>query len=138
MEVSMNEQKPIAVQFMQQLGVDKSCIAAFEKTGKIYCYEDFVATEIDPDSALGKKIKWFEETRQSLVYAVTHSYMLFGECYELLCVSPYSEDWDYIVRYSGRNSFWVNVYAWNVDDEDYSEMGSVNIINIDGGLGRIG
>lgn len=138
MSATLYDQKPVAIQFMKELKVDKSCIAAFEKTGKIYCYEDFVATEIDPDSALGKKIKEFETERQCLVYAVTHDYMTFGECYDLLCVSQYEEDWDHIVRYCGNNIFLVNVYAWNVDDEDYSEMGFVNIANVDGGLGRIG
>ena len=137
MEVTTQEQKPIAIQFMQQLKVDKSCIAAFEKTGKIYCFEDFVATEINPDSALGKKIKEFENEHQCLVYAVTHDYMTFGECYDLLFVSPWSEDWDHILKYCGNNIFLVNVYAWNVDDEKCSDMGYVNIINVDGGIGRI-
>ena len=137
MELTTQEQKPMAIQFMQQLGVDKSCIAAFEKTGRIYCYEDFVATEIKPDSALGKKIKEFENEHRCLVYAVTHDYMTFGECYDFLCVSPWSEDWDHILKYCGNNIFLVNVYAWNVDDEKCSDMGYVNIINVDGGLGRI-
>lgn len=138
METSFIEQKPIAVQFMQQLGVDKSCITAFERTGKIYCYEDFIATEINPDSELAKKIKEFEDEHQSLVYAVTHSYLMFGECYELLFVSQYSEDWEHIVMNKGNNNFLVNVYAWNVGKEEYSDMGYVHIVNVDGGLGRIG
>jgi len=138
MGATLYDQKPVAIQFMQELKVDKSCIAAFEKTGKIYCYEDFVATEIDSDSTLGKKIKEFETECQCLVYAVTHDYMTFGECYDLLCVSQYEEDWDHIVRYCSNNIFLVNVYAWNVDNEDCSEMGFVNIANVNGGLGRIG
>jgi len=138
MKATLYEQKPVAIQFMKELKVDKSYITAFEKTGKIYCYEGFKATEIDPDSELGKKIKWFETTRQCLVYAVTHDFMLFGECYDLLCVSQYEEDWPHIVRHIRDNIFMANAYAWNVDEDAYSEMGFVGIANIDGGLGRIG
>lgn len=137
MELTTQEQKPIAIQFMQQLGVDKRCIDEFEKDGKVYCYEDFNATVIEPNSKLGRKIRDFEKKSQCLVYAVTHEFMMFGECYNFLHVSPYEEDLDHLLKYCGNNIYLVNVYAWNVTDEKCSEMGYVSIVNVDGGLGRI-
>lgn len=122
---------------MQQLGVDKHCIDEFEKEDKIYCYEDFHGTVVKPTSELGKKIRNFEKKSQCLVYAVTHEFMMFGECYNFLYVSPYEEDIDYLLKYCGNNIYLVNVYAWNATDEKCSEFGYVNITRIGGGLGRI-
>lgn len=138
MELTTQEQKTMAIQFMQQLGVDKHYIKEFEKDGKVYCYEEFKGAVVEPAGKLGKRIRDFEKKSRCLVYAVTHEFMMFGECYNFLYVSPYEEDLDHLLKYCGNNIYLVSVYAWNVTDEICSEFGYVNVANVDGGLGRIG
>ena len=86
----------------------------------------------------GKKVKSIEDDKHCLVYAVTHDYMIFGECYSLLLVSPYQEDWNYSLLAEDNSIFRVNAYVWNSTVEEHSEMGYVIIKTIKGNLGRIG
>ena len=138
METTTQEKKYIAVQYMKRLGMQKDRIDDFIKSNKIYCYNGFEGTVIEPDSELGKKIKSTEEDKHCLVYAVTHDYMMFGECYSLLLVSPYEEDWNYSLLAESNSIFRVNAYVWNSTFEEDSEMGYVIIKTINGNLGRIG
>ncbi len=64
--------------------------------------------------------------------------MIFGECYSLLLVSPYEEDWNYSLLAEDNSIFRVNAYVWNSTVEEHSEMGYVIIKTINGNLGRIG
>ena len=45
-----------------------------------------------------KKIKQIKQRYNCLVYAVTHEYLEFGECYSLLVIPDYKKDWDYILK----------------------------------------
>ena len=138
METTTQEKKYIAVQYMKRLGMQKDRIDDFIKSNKIYCYDGFEGAVIEPDSELGKKVKSIEDDKHCLVYAVTHDYMIFGECYSLLLVSPYEEDWNYSLLAEDNSIFRVNAYVWNSTVEEHSEMGYVIIKTIKGNLGRIG
>ena len=67
------------------------------------------------------------EDRGSLPYYVTHELTSFGECYSILTVSPYKEDFAistpaYDVK---SGTFRVYAYVWNASDEYKSEPGSI-------------
>lgn len=102
----------------------------FNKSGLLY-YSDrsplggmlFWAND---DGSLPKKvqqqIKDLEEKYKVTVYHITHEYLVFGECYDLWCISD--EDLDY-----GEDEFDNDnitfAYVMNMDCPEYSEFGSI-------------
>lgn len=78
------------------------------------------------------------EENGSLPYYVTHEYMPFGECYSILTVSPYVEDFiiatpKYIQELGAYRAYG---YVWNVTDDSKSEPGEVYVKNEYGMLTR--
>ena len=87
---------------------------------------------------LKDKIAELQERNGALVYYVTHETFWFGECYSLLYVSTYPEDWPHQEpRKVGGNRFIVHAYVWNVTDERNSEFGSIVVENQHGMLVRV-
>lgn len=88
---------------------------------------------------LKKQIERLQETHGALVYYVTHERMMFGECYSMLYVSKYEEDWPHqTVRKYPSGDMIVMAYVWNVTAEHNSEFGSITVKNNRGILSRVG
>ena len=86
-----------------------------------------------------EKIVWLEETFGVLVYAWTHEFTSFGECYSFLYVSSYLEDFPHHDIRVGKNGEMVALaWVWTVDREHCSEFGSIVVKNEHGTLVRIG
>lgn len=84
---------------------------------------------------LMEKIKSFERKYNVLVYAVTHEYTEFGECYDFLYIPDYKEEWDDIL-YPAGNGFYACAYVWNKTDDFCSEFGTIGIRSFGGGIKR--
>lgn len=131
-------QQEVAINAMKKLDIFAPYIRAFKERGTVTMFERFGGFFIDEDNepALKAKIKQFEEETGSLVYAVTHERTSFGECYSLLCVSRYEEEWGEEVQSNGNcASVWA--YVWNKTFEDDSEFGSIGVKSFGGGIIRI-
>lgn len=132
------EQKKIkALELMKTLDIYKPYIKAFKDNDTICVFEDFGGYYIDKDSKLYDEIKNFEEENDCLVYAVTHEYTDFGECYDFLFVSDYEDEWEYIISYSDQNRHVILSYVLNNDMPDCSEFGDITIQSFGGGVRRI-
>ena len=83
-----------------------------------------------------EKIKAFEEKHNCLVYAVTHEYTEFGECYDFLYISDYEEEWDEMLYKQGR-TFYAYAYVWNKTDDCCSEFGTIGVCSFGGGIKRV-
>lgn len=131
-------QKEKAIECMNALDIYKPYIKAFEENGIKTLFERFGGYYItkDDEPELLNKIKEFEKDTGSLVYAVTHELFEFGECYTLLNVSKYEEDWDRTVEVGGYGSY-VWSYVWNKDAEWCSEYGTVVVKSFGGGITRV-
>ena len=81
-------------------------------------------------------MKQIEETYGCMVYAITHEYLEFGECYDFLIVTNYKEEWNDLV-YKGMRDFVAFSYVWNKDDDTCSEFGSIGIRSFGGGIMRV-
>lgn len=79
------------------------------------------------------------EKSGSLPYYVTHEVTSFGECFSILTVSPYIEDFEiaFPAYDAEKDSFRVYAYVWNVSDDSKSESGSICVKNDRGELIRI-
>lgn len=81
-----------------------------------------------------QRIKAFEEETQNLVYHVIESNTAIGKMLSLLYVSPYPEEWHGDMEDLECRS--PLVYVINLDDEYYSEFGTIGIIDTGGVLVR--
>jgi hypothetical protein len=129
-------QKEVAISAMKALDIFKPYIRKFEKDETITLFEGFGGYYISEDTEpeLLKKIKEFEAEHESIVYAVTHEFFEFGECYSFLIISKYEDEWEDTLR--GIQEGYVFAYVWNKDDDYCSEFGDVFIKSFGGGIAR--
>ena len=136
MNITIENKKQKAIELMQQLNIYKPYIRGFEKDNKVCFFENFGGFWAYQEPELMAKIKEIEKTYKVLVYAVTHEYLEFGECYDFLYVSDYKSEWKYALLPQG-NTFYAYAYVWNVDDDFCSEFGTIGIRSFGGGIKRV-
>ena len=131
-------QKEVAISAMKALNIYKPYIKKFEKDGTITMFERFGGYYIteDQEPELLKKIKEFEAEYGCIVYAVTHNFFEFGECYSFLCISKYKEEWESMLH--GIAQGYAFSYVWNKDDDYCSEFGDIYVRSFGGGIARVG
>ena len=86
--------KEKAIELMKRLDIYKPYIKGFRESDKVCFFEGFGGFWIDQEPEVYAKMKAIEEKYGCLVYAVTHEFTPFGECYSFLIVSDYPEEWD--------------------------------------------
>ena len=128
--------KEIAIKYLKQLHIYKPYIKAFEEEDKVCFFEEFGGFYIDEEPELKEKKFEIESEHGVLVYAITHEFTDFGECYSFLIVTQYPEEWDSLVISQG-NRHSAFAYVWNKDDDWCSEFGSIGLQNFGGGIRRI-
>lgn len=131
-------QKEIAIQCLERLDIYKPYINKFKSQKTMPCFfENFGGFWADQEPKLWKKIKEVEEEYNCLVYAVTHEFFEFGECWSMLCVSKDTKEVTDCLIQSTINRFYAFAYVWNTTAEHFSEFGDVDIRSFGGGIKRI-
>jgi hypothetical protein len=128
--------KAKALKLMKEMDIYKDYIDEFESSDKVCFFERFGGYYVEDETELANKIKSIESRYKCMVYAITHEYTDFGECYSFLIVTNYREEWDDLV-YSEGNKHSAFAYVWNKTDNDCSEFGSVLVQSFGGGIRRI-
>ena len=136
MNISNKIKKTKAVEMLKELDIYKPYIDGFKEENNVCYFERYAGYWAYQDEELMKKIKQIEQRYNCLVYAVTHEYLEFGECYSLLVIPDYKEDWDYILE-KAQNGYYAYAYVWNKTDNDCSEFGTVGVESFGGGLKRV-
>ena len=78
-----------------------------------------------------------EKEYKCTVYAITHEFTNFGECYSFLIVTNYKHEWETLLQ-SNKNKHNAFAYVWNKTDDWCSEFGTIAVKNGLGGITRIG
>ena len=131
------ERKQIAISYLQQLGIYKPYINGFKaKDQKVCMFERFGGYWVYQYPELEAKIKEIEEKYDCTVYAVTHEYTAFGECYDFLLVTHYGEDAEEKIYESG-GVYYPYAYVWNHTDDWCSEFGEIGVKSFGGGIARV-
>ena len=138
MNTTKEQRKEKAVELMKQLQIYKPYINDFKKDNLVTYFERHIGYWTYQNKELDKKIKEIEKEYNLTVYAVTHEFFEFGECYDFLYVSNDNEDWDCILDPINSKQFYARAYVWNKTDDYCSEFGDVIIFTALGGLRRIG
>ena len=132
-----NKQKAKAIEIMKQMDIYKPYIEGFEKEDKVCFFEQFGGFWVYQEPEVEAKMKELEKEYGCKIYAITHEYTHFGECYSFLLVSKYEEEWE-MCAVSDRNKHYAFAYVWNKDDDWCSEFGTVAVQSYGGGIKRIG
>ena len=129
--------KEKAIEIMEKLDIYKPYIKGFREENKVCFFEGFGGFWVDQEPEIEKKMKEIEEKSNCLVYAITHEYLEFGECYDFLIVTREPDEWDDLVMdYEGGKIAFA--YVWNKDADDCSEFGDICVKSFGGGIKRVG
>lgn len=131
------QQKEFAVSLMKKLDIYQPYIDVFEKENVVSYFERYIGFWAYQDKELDEKVKEIEKEYGCRVYAITHEFTDFGECYSLLIVSKYEEEWERSVVTEGKKHY-AFAYVWNKTDDYCSEFGTVVLKSAFGGITRIG
>ena len=137
MNTTKEQRKEQAIKMLRKLDIFKPYIRGFRESNKVCFFENFGGFWINQEPEIEAKMKEIEEKYKCKVYAVTHEFSEFGECWDFLIVSDYPEEWEYSLVKDGGN-FYAFAYVWNKDDEWCSEFGDIALQSFGGGIKRIG
>lgn len=138
MNTSVEQKKQKAIELMERLNIYKPYIKGFKANNEICFFENFGGYWTHQEPELDQKIKAFEREYNCIVYAVTHEYLEFGECFDFLYVNDYEGEWSNLLNKIGTDKFYATAYVWNKDVDYCSEFGSIAIQSFGGGIRRIG
>ena len=130
------ERKIKAVELMKQLGIYKPYIKDFQENDTVCFYENFAGFWAWQNEELNKKIKEIESKYNCTVYAVTHEFTEFGECYSMLYVPRYKQEWNNLLV-NVKGTFYTYAYVWNKSDDWCSEFGEIGVKIMGGGIKRV-
>ena len=133
--MNKSEMKKIAIEHLKALNIYRPYIAEFRKNGTVTMFERFGGYYINGMNGytkLEKHNKEYKRDYDAMVYAVTHEYLEFGECYTFLYVDK--NDPNNLTIDDGL--YYVYAYVWNKTMEYCSEFGTVGIQSSYGGIVR--
>ncbi len=132
-------QKEIAIQCLKRLDIYKPYIRKFEKEDMPTFFERCAGYYLFNEPVLQDKVKKVQEEYGVLVYALTHEWLEFGECWSMLCVSGSTESIDDCIMDTSQPSmFYTYAYVWNQDNDHFSEFGDIIVQSYGGGIRRLG
>ena len=132
-------QKEIAIECLKKLDIYKPYIRKFEKEDMPTFFERCAGFYLFNEPVLQDKVKKVQEEYGVLVYALTHEWLEFGECWSMLCVSKSTETIEDCIMDTARpNIFYTYSYVWNQDNDHFSEFGDIVVQSYGGGLRRLG
>ena len=135
--MNKEQRKEQAIKCLQQLDIYKPYIDAFKKDDQVCVFERFAGFWVEQYPEIVARMKAIEREYGCTVYAITHEFTNFGECYSFLLVSKYEEEWATLLR-SHKNEHYAFAYVWNKSDDWCSEFGTVTVKSGFGGITRIG
>lgn len=141
-----NKFKQECIRRMKKLNIYKPYIDKFEQDETITLFNSYFGyyiskeADIDNNEAIRLQNKIDELAKDGFYcYAVTHTYAQFGECYEFLCVSKYTQDWYLEIHNSNdKMSKIVFAYVYNLSEPEFSEFGDIVVSTKFSGIRRIG
>ena len=130
------ERKEKAIEIMKEMDIYSPYIKGFKENDQVCFFERFGGYWVYQEPEIEAKMRSIEAQFGCTVYAITHEFTEFGECYSFLYVSKYEEDWEYMAT-NDNGTFYAFAYVWNKTYEDFSELGTIGIKSFGGGITRV-
>ena len=134
--MTREERKNKAIELMKGLDIYEAYIEGLEKENQVCFFEFYAGYWVDQEPEVYEKMIEIEKQFGFTVYAITHEYTDFGECYSFLYVSKYKEDLSIRLNKEGRTQY-VFAYVWNKTYEECSELGTIGVQSFGGGITRV-
>ena len=132
MKVPFERKKQEALERMKMLNLYPNIIKEFQQDNTVNMSElGFLYWLTDEQK---EYISEFETEHDALVYHVIHNYTEFGELLTFFYVSDQEEEWEY--DRADLKDGYACAYVKNLDEEAFSEFGSVAFKEQFGGLVR--
>ncbi len=132
MKVPFERKKQEALERMKMLNLFENAIRDFQQDNKLNMSECGFLYWLDDEQT--KMVSEFETEHDALVYHVIHNYTEFGELLTFFYVSDHEEEWEY--DRADLKDGYACAYVKNLDEEAFSEFGSVAFKEQFGGLVR--
>ena len=133
MNITKEQKKQEALERMKMLSLYPNIIREFEKDGIVNMSENGgYLYWLDDEQR--EYVSDFEEEYNALVYHVIHNYTEVGEMLTFLYVSDDEDEWGY--DRDDLKAGYACAYVKNLDEDAFSEFGSVGIKPELGGLIR--
>ena len=133
MNITKEQKKQEAIERMKMLSLYPNIIREFEKDGIVNMSENGgYLYWLDDEQR--EYVSDFEEEYNALVYHVIHNYTEVGEMLTFLYVSDDEDEWGY--DRDDLKAGYACAYVKNLDEDAFSEFGSVGIKPELGGLIR--
>ena len=133
MKVTMEEKKTEALERMKMLNLYPNIIREFEKENILNMSESIGYLYWLTDEQQ-QYVSEFESEHDYLVYHVIHSFTEFGELLTFLYVSDSKDEWDF--DRADLKDGYACAYVKNLDEDAFSEFGSIAFKQQFGGLVR--
>ena len=132
MKVPFERKKQEALDRMKMLNLFENAIRDFQQDNKVNMSECGFLYWLDDEQK--QYVSEFETEHDALVYHVIHNYTEFGELLTFFYVSDQEEEWKY--DRADLKDGYACAYVKNLDEEAFSEFGSVAFKEQFGGLVR--
>lgn len=129
--VTKERMKKEAIRRMELLGIHKTAVELFKKTGGLSCSGDY---RIGSNPEFERLAGVLANERGLLPYHVIYSRLPYGDMLNVLFVSKWEDDWEIEERVITKGGCYC--YVYNLSDSSLSEYGSIGIANIGGILVR--
>lgn len=132
MKVPFERKKQEALDRMKMLNLFENAIKDFQQDNKVNMSECGFLYWLDDEQT--KLVSEFETEHDALVYHVIHNYTEFGELLTFFYVSDHEDEWEY--DRADLKDGYACAYVKNLDEDAFSEFGSVAFKEQFGGLVR--
>lgn len=134
MNISREEKKAEAIRRMKMLQIHPEAIRQFEEDDTIMVSEPPFGGLYWLKDHEKEEVKEIEEKYHALVYMVVRAYTNIGQMDSFLLISDYQEEWEWEREDIPYGI--VFTYTANRDVPDFSELGSISVKPVVGGLIR--
>ena len=94
--------KEKALELLKEMDIYKPYIRGFRESDKVCFFENFGGFWLHQEPKIDRKRKEIEAKYKCLVYAATHEFMPFGECWSFLIVTDYKSEWKTLMWSEGN------------------------------------
>ena len=134
--MTQEQRKTKAVELLHQLDIYEPYIQGFENDNQVCFFENYGGYWVYQEPDVYKKMLEIENEYNCTIYAITHEYASFGECYSFLYVSRYKNEWPYALV-TEDDVHYATAYVWNKSFEEFSEFGTIGVKSFGGGIARV-
>ena len=125
-----------AIKALKALNIYKPYIDRFVNKDKVCFFENFGGFWVDQEPEIKEKKREIERKYDCAVYAITHEFTSFGECWSFLIMSNDEEECEMTLE--ELKDGYAFAYVWNKDDDLCSEFGTIAVKSFGGGITRVG